>query len=511
MHIVTPGFTGVAQAQGQYITSYLEISWDGLGAVSEAMGSSHWDDETDYLISFNIESGITLPGNGSLVTAGSVGTADITVSNATGRFDSDNNAGALHTFLSSPAGFVGKLIRVWQGYRATISPEYVPIFTGVITSATPSTSGGTVRLRCNDIGWVYLQAKRSTPVYADYRPDTWIRVLAGMSGISLDDVFDPGIYSIPFCWMDDESIVEEIWQAAEADCGLTYFNSKGFLCFLNLLNLPSRQTVWTFDEGSYQGIETTYDISALATKITVEWSGRAKAPEEIIYTLDQPKSVPPYGSINWVARFRYAVTGVFQSSIVKPHNDYAATSLGGVDITSYLTVAISDVYAQQAKITVTNGHGSRTANIVNLQLRGMPLSGNPSEQIDVMVTPAPLPYERIRSARGNMYMQTQAQGNALASLLAHRCAKVHPVWTITGVPGIPQLELCDRVTLIHTLSQGADNPRDCYVVGISSAGGIGSGFMQTLKLWDANEMLPYDDYFIIGQSALGTDGARCYF
>ena len=507
MQTVSGGFTTASQAAVQRPLTYVEVSWDGAGVLSDDRADTHWTDETPYLLSCTTRMRIEPPGE-DLVPAGDIGSADVVLNNLTGRYNWQDTDGAspLTAYITGATAFTGLKLRIWQGFAG----EYVKIFTGVITSFTPVTAEGTLRLQCKDIGWLYLQDKQSSPVSYDKLPDEWIDLLAAQAGISTSAI-DVGIFPIPYCWLDDESIVEEVWQTAEADGGLAYFGAGGYLRFENALHWASHGTVWTFTENAYRRAETSVDTDAVATEITIEWSGRAEAPEEVIYTLERPKVVAPGATETWTARFQYAVTGIFTPSVVAPLKDYAAVSIGGVDITASLTITISDLNAQQASISVKNRHTTSSANITFLQLRGMPLVGGPTEQESVLVTPAPFTFKRVRALRSNPYLQTQAQGKALANLMAVRCKSIRPVWTLHGVPCIPQLELCDEVSFVDVQAQGAGNARTCVIVGITSSWSLEGGAEQTFTLWDNSDLAAYTDYFIIGTTALGATGGRCYY
>ena len=507
MQTVSAAFTTASQANGQNICTYIEVSWNGLGALTDGRGATNWTNETPYLVKYTTSLRIEPPGE-ALVPAGDIGSAEVTLFNSAGRYNWQDADGAspLTAYITGATAFTGKKLRIWQGFDGA----YVCIFTGVIAEFTPTSVDGVVRLQCRDIGWLYLQDKQSAIVSYDKLPNEWITTLATAGGITLTTL-DVGIYRIPYCWLDDESLVEEIWQAAEADGGLAYFDERGYLHYENPLHWVAEAAVWAFTEGDYQRAEARVDTDAVATEVTVEWSGRAQAPEQVVYTLDQPKSAAHGETITWIARFQNAVTEVFTPSIEDELDDYAAVSLGGIDVTDDLTITLSDVCAQQATVNVANNHATRTAQITFLQIRGMPLIGGPTEQEKVTVVPAPYSFKRVRALRGNPYLQTQAQGAALAQLMAVRCKQLHPRWTLSSVPGVPQLELGDRVTFTDVLAQGAANARDCVVVAIRGEWSLTSGFLQTIDLWDVTDLLAYDDYFIIGVTALGATGGRCYY
>ena len=145
----------------------------------------HWTDETPYLVSYNTDLRIEPPGE-ALVPAGDMGSAEVVLWNQAGRYNWQDTDGPspLTAYITGAAAFTGKLMRIWQGFDA----EYVCIFTGVIAEFTPTTVEGVVRLQCKDIGWLYIQDKRSSASCAyDKLPNEWIATLATAAGIATRD------------------------------------------------------------------------------------------------------------------------------------------------------------------------------------------------------------------------------------------------------------------------------------------------------------------------------------
>jgi hypothetical protein len=512
MQAVSAAFTAAAQAAGQNPAFYFEVAWTGNGAISAARGGPGWINETGYVINHSGTLQINPPGE-SLVPAGEVGNAEIRLSNYQQRFSWQNLSSPLYAHIGGLVGLTGKLVRIWQGYAATDSTpaQYVCIFTGVITAWQETTADGTVTLDCRDIGWLYLQDKRSTVVAYDQRPEGWIAQMCALVEMA-SATLDIGIYPLPFAWLDDESIVDEIWETAEADAGLAYFAQNGLLRFENALHWQSQLvSVWTFSEGDYKTISEQIGVDAVATEVTVEWSGRTIGNEAVLYTLDRVKRVPPGGNITWKVRFSYAVSGVFALTNDEPFRDYAASAVGGVDLTSSITMSLEDVAAQQCTLRATNASTTQEAILTLVQVRGKPLIGGPTEQETVLAVPAPYSFKRVRSVRGNPYMQTQEQGAALAGLLAVRGRRARPTWELQSVDGVPQLELGDRVTLVDVRAQGANHTVAGIVTRINWQAGVDSGFKQNLAVLDFTDLWAYSDYYIIGVTALGASGGRAYY
>lgn len=515
MQSVSGNFLAMAQRAGQYLVTYLEVAWDGNEAVTDARGAAAWTDETAYLVKHSGTLRIDPPGV-KLVAAGETGQLSVTLDNTADRYSWHNAASPLYAYISGAAGLAGKPIRLWQGFTTNdpkdvgVLPEWVCIFTGIVAGWRPDVTAATVELDCRDWGYKYLQDKRSTVVSYDQPPATWITSVATNAGITIG-ALDLGIYAIPFCWLDDESAVEEIWQTAEADGGLCYFDQRGQLHFENALHWPGHTTsLWTVADGAAQRVDADLDLDAVATQVVVEWSARGKAPDEPLYTLDRLRTIMPGATETWTARFQYAATRIVTPDAADPYNDYAAQAAGGRDLTGDLTVTLSDVCAQQATVSVHNTATAQAAILNFLQIRGTPLVGGPTEQETVDATPAPFTYKRLRSVRDNIYLQTQAQGQALAQLLAVRCRRIRPRWKLYGLTGVPQLELGDRVTFYDTHALGSGVSADGLVVEMRWRGSATDGFVQDWVLLGLDDLSAYTDYFIIGVDTLGTT-ARAYY
>ena len=94
----------------------------------------------------------------------------------------------------------------------------------------------------------------------------------------------------------------------------------------------------------------------------------------------------------------------------------------------------------------------------------------------------------------------------LAQMLRDRGARLHPVYTLRGVPGIPSLNLGDRIRFQD--ASAISGTRDGFVIGIRWT--AAEGFVQDVTLLDAEELFPHNDYFVVGTTALGAHG-RCWY
>jgi hypothetical protein len=501
MQSVSPELAAAVAETVRWPYCKLEVAWDGTNYV----------DESAYVLSADGKLRLNEPGD-ELVKPGEIGTANVTLKNVGGRFSWGDSRSALYANISGALGLAGKKVKLSVGFELPdTSIEYVRIFTGVIYGWGESPAARTVTLILRDRGYTWLQDKRSSTISTDQRADEWIASLATLAGIAGgDQVLDAGIGTIPYCWMDDESLVDEIWQAAQADGGVAYFDQLGKLHFENSVHWLIAEHLavsWTFGADDFDNVDPELSPDDVASTVTVEWSPRIEGAQEVLYTLDGLKVIKPGEHLDWEARFSHPAMSTIAPVNTETSKDYFIVSAGGHDLTDDIVVALSDVYAQKCTVTVTN-NSAQTAQVTLLQIRGYPLLGGPTEQIKVDVAPAP-GLTRERQVRGNPYVQTFNQGNALCNRLAVVARRIRPRHTLRGVRGVPQLELGDRISFANDRQIYPSNVEG-PLVGIGWRFSPSNGFEQDLTALDDTDLYEYLDFFIIGTTAVGVHG-RCWY
>jgi len=493
MQTVSAGFTAATQATMRHPVSKLEIAWDG----------TTWTDESERMVRHSGQLQLNAPGD-DLIPPGSVGATIIELWNGDGRYSWKRTDGPLYAYIGSDAGLAGKRVRLWQGFMVSGAPEYVRIFTGVIYTWQEDTAVDTITLSLRDMGFAYLQDKASTAMFTNIRVDEWIQHLATLAGISSVNL-ETSLFRLPYAWLDDESILEEIWRAAQADGGRAYFDQLGILRFENAahwLTSPHDTVQWSFTESAYQSPASRFNPDDLASRVIVEMQGRVPAKEAVVYTLDTLRVAKPGETITFECRLTQPAAIIWTPQAEK---DYQVVSPGGMDMNGDVTVSVTK-YAQRVQVQLTNNHATMPARLIFFQLRGVPLVGGPTQEVIKETASPPADLERPRSVRANQYLQTHAQADALASLLRDRHQRLMPVWELRGVRGVPQLELGDRVSFVD--SQAITGTREGYVIGIRWT--YDGYFSQDLMILDAENLFPYTDYFVIGQTALGANGRAWY-
>lgn len=477
----------------------------------EVLWHDEWVDESSNVVSWKANQRISAQSD-ELVPAGQIGDATVVLHNKDKRYSWERGDSALAAYINkttNPAGLSGKLIRISQGWTISGTPEYARRFTGVIY--TWAESDTQVTLECRDMGYYYLQHKISTPIWQDKTVDAWIEIMNEETGIADDNlVLDAGLFPIDYVWCDDESFVEQVWQAASADGGNAYFDCYGRLVYQNALHWANQGAVdWTFTEGDYSDATHLPDADSLATEVIVEWSGRTEAERQSLYTLNKLLVIGPKETKTFEARFDQPATNIIDPV---PNIDYIARSIGGVDMSNSVSVILTNVYAQKATVQIYNSSEQATVRINYLTIRGNPIFGAPQEQAKVLVDPSPFDdgHVRTRSVRGNVYIQTEDQANMLASFLSGRCKKIQTQHRLSNVPGVPHLELGDFVNYVNTdLFEDNDSTIHGFVIGISEESGE-QGYWQSIDLLDPKGLYEFDDFYIIGTTALGEHGRLWY-
>jgi len=116
--------------------------------------------------------------------------------------------------------------------------------------------------------------------------------------------------------------------------------------------------------------------------------------------------------------------------------------------------------------------------------------------------------ERTRRITGNFYLQTQAQADWLATLLADRSKQMIPFFSIKNAPALPWLELGDIVQFTDD-GGSLTTAQNAIIVGIQTKFDQ-TEFTQSFNL----SLLDYwvddsVDYYIIGETLLGS--GACYY
>ncbi|MCA9835234.1 MAG: hypothetical protein KC435_14885, partial [Thermomicrobiales bacterium] len=215
------------------LTWTLSILWNGSTYNQTTTDSAR-------LISASGNYSLTPPGISSFGGRGMVSSATFTLANHDGRYSADGD-GAMAAYMANNGTYQMPISLVASIGDGTS----VQLFSGVIKtvreqSPTP-TQTGIVTIDARTMEDMYLNRRQSTTVtaFAEMHDESYTE--ADIMARWLDDAgltdgqytIDPGLFRIPYAWLDDESLVEECWLLAAACGGRFYGDANGDLVYEN--------------------------------------------------------------------------------------------------------------------------------------------------------------------------------------------------------------------------------------------------------------------------------------
>lgn len=482
------------------VAARLKVWWDGSSPTTE----------TANLVDASGSMRLSPPGEAILSGRGQVDEMRVVLRNPAGRYSPLLSTGALYASIADGGYYQRKVT-----FEVSIDggSNYTAVFTGVVKSlretGASSRNAPEVELVCRSMDDRLLQKKLTTTSsgMATRYDQGWTEAqimdaflaAAGLTN-GVDYVLDPGLFVIPWSWLDDEPVLEDIWQLAAACGGRAFCDRNGILVYenaLHWLNSPHNTSQETLDTGDFQTLRVRYDDGNLFNSVTVEVAPRQAVSSDVLWEPDEDIVVPAGASKTVVARLR---TPVYRVDAVNWH----ATTTGGADITASVSLSRTD-YAQRLSLAFANAHATHAAYIRGLQVVGAGVVGAPSAEETRTSTDSFWTGRtgRNRSLRGNPYIQSRAQAGMLASMLCDWLDTPRVLFSATGCPGDPLRSLGRRVTISDANSLSSN--RDAYITGISWRYDR-NGFKQDLEMVDAAGYYPYADtggYFIVGTSVLG--------
>lgn len=489
---------------GRTVAFRFYVDWDFNGTFT---------DESAYVASARGDMRLAPPEQAISGNSGIVSSMSVTLRNAAGRFSPLRTDGALYAYLANGGGYHAPC---YMEVSVDGGSNYYRVFTGVLKLPSESTltskENPTVTIEARSLEELYLQKRYSsaaanTAIWhesgfteADYI-NGWLQYAAGVDAGDL--VIDPGLFVVPWAWLDDESPIEDAWQMAAACGGRVYADPDGDFVFENMAHwqVSSRSTSsqFTFTKDDYINLSLRYDDTELYNVVTVEAAPRSPASLDVLWESETVPLIEPGATKLITARFNtpcYSTSGV----------QFEAHDQGGTSRTADVSISAT-YYAQRADLTVTNASTHRVY-LYPLRVLGTPIVGGPEieESRNSTDDGANAAFfttrgtTRTRAVRGNPYIQTAAHAGTLAQFLLDRHEKPRVTIKLAGVQGQPALRLSDRVTI--TDASTMTSSQQCYVLGVAWT--LGGGFKQDIDAVQASNVFPYDGlYFVVGTHTVG--------
>ena len=489
------------QATGRVVCVTVEMCWDG----------SNWTDESARVLAAAWGDSLLAEREGlPLLGQTAPAAASIEVDNADGRFSPDVTGSMANTYY--PQGIWDLPVRISAGFYDDATPETLRQFTGRAYQAREwqaMVDGRPVErmsLSLWDESAPLRQFKHTTTMYVGQRPDELIQDLlnaAGVVGYSLD----VGMGVIPWAWLDEENLWNELIQLANADGGWVRATKEGAVVF-------ERVTHWlegtdhtasqaTINRGRAWRLEDAISHKDLYSEVVVAYTPRTLGPLDTVYSAREAIEVPPGETVERVCRYQvpamYVVTPVVDT-------DYTALRAGGTDARADLSVSMT-AYANQATVEFTNSNSHHSVWVLNLKLRGFPVDAEDEEQVGQESGVGEIVTDKVYRLSHNDYIQTKVQADRLAGFLRDRLGRYRRLWGFECVL-CPWLEVGDRVTITNA-EAGID--ADGYLVQYEASYRSGGMLTMTGIVLPAENLFGAEGYFIIGTSATKDVGSDPLF
>jgi hypothetical protein len=493
------------------IGAQVYFDWDRDGSYT---------DETAYLISARGTHRIAPLGQSITATSGRVSECTVVLDNTSERFSSFNTGGALYSYIGSGKAYHVPVKIQISSVDAGSSASYQPVFTGVARIPSESTlsptAPKTITFDCRGMEEVLLNrsARTTRSDFANYldtgfTESQFMDEVIDDSGATITTVLDDGAFTIPWLWLDNESIVEELWKLAAACGGRFYGDAYGRLVYENAthwLKSPHTTSQQSYTRSSGFGtLELVWDETELAEEVSVTWTERELAESATIF--DSENIIVPAGeTITVWADYDSPLYAVDAITVT-------AGTAGGTNLASYIAVTPT-YYAQAAKLSIANS-GTIAAN-VRVKIEGYLMESIDSKTVTQESADSFWTSREGRSRRvsGNRYVQSSAQANMLKAFMADRQETPPLLAKMRNCPGNPLRVVGDRITITDTeldLSATA-----FFIVSVAWQYTAGAGYRQDIDAIRAADMFTYEGgavsggYFFLGtgNNTLGTGSSK---
>lgn len=446
--------------------------------------ATNWTDESAYAISATGHSEIMEPYAGllSLGTA-RLATASVVMQNASKRY-SVKVAGT----QAATNGIRGKGIRISAGYAS----EYVRVFTGRIMDCTAPETEETATLICHDMGSDPKRQNYTSAMYHNDEMITWMGRLRAWAGLMHS--FEESVHVIPYAYVDDDELLDEMRKVAASEAGVLFFDADGTLRYWNAYHWVGATSVASYDRSDFVELTPQLGYDNIYNIIAVTYEPQQKGRAGVVYSLKRPVAVPRGGTAELTINFTKPLAEFVGY-------DMAAVDGGGNDMTASVTaLPVLPDGAQRWTVTFTNADTVRAAWVTRFDVIGYPVD---KRQAETFVEDASAVGETDRryDLPANPYVQTDYQARFLARLLAQRLKQVRAVYRSDGMSGNPLLELGDVVTLQGDIALTSET---AIIVAIDWQ--FADDYTMSLMCADKSGLYGFteSEYWVIGTSACGS-------
>lgn len=345
--------------------------------------------------------------------------------------------------------------------------NYYRLITGILKlpreSAMTARSGATVTVEIRSDEERLLQQRASTPLAqfaawhddGDTEADIIQDVLVDLLDLTLPgdaariDI-EPGIFTIPYAWLDDESVVEFLWRIASSAGGRYYADPDGVHCYESMTHwiksTRSTDVQARYTKDDYARLDAWYDDRNIYSEITVDTAPLRAAYASIAWQIEAPLLVYPGTTEKVTAELDDLIYEI--DSVT-----WKARSMGGTDVSASISISQTN-YAQRIEFEITNA-GSLLAAVIKLTVTGRSIIEDAAQTVKrtaavdgtngAFFTTRLL--TRTRKLSGRKTIQTLPHAQTLAQFLLDRCEKPRLTFRLSDCPGNPALRVGDRIRI----------------------------------------------------------------
>lgn len=500
----------------------LYVDWAGDGSFSF--------NETNNLLSATGSEEMASPDDSVYASNGFANDADITLLNPNRRYSptaSPNVAsGGILEHIQN-GKFYGKRVRLYVLIDVTLTLLFQGGIKEISENARNTNSVGSVVLRCVSEDGFTINRRLNSPnsdtkSFYDTGKDEGELIartltLAGYSdgthfvsqayGGAGTKTIDRGLFTIPWYWLDGDSPIEDCWKLASACAGRFYYDSAdGKFYYKNAQYLafsPSSVIQETASETNCERVVPIYKDKELYKGVKITIRPRRIGEEDLLWEPDEVIRILPGETVTLNAKLNGPV---YQFTELK----VTITNTGGFPITQDVSIPAPTYYTQNVAFTITNNsiyHGFiREFKLIGRAIVGGETSVYEGQPLDTTYWSGRQGKERKVS--DNPYIQTLAQGKAIADMLAHRQGGYNEEFDVAGYRGNKILRVGWRVRVLNT---SLSINKEVIITSVTWRLDD-DGLSQDFKGIGANNLYHYTpgDYFIIGTHS-GNSSKRFFY
>jgi len=425
------------------------------------------------------------------------------------RYSSSNEYSSLYTYIGD--GLINmKRAYVAVGFTSGSTDYVTRQITGYIVGVGEQRQGRNITFEIRDRAADASLTRAATALYTDVTAKSHMQVLAAMLDkdalTSSEEVFDTGMIILPYAWLDDDSIWDEMAYVAEAQLGRVWWDKDGNLHFDDGSHFvkPStnsydnaRTSQHTFTTANMRSVDARYDMGSIFNHVIVEYQPRYVACEQTVYTATETTVIPPANSRVVRCEFRYPLYSMTDPTV---STDIKAVTSGGTDISSDISYTATE-YATYVELTLTNANTDFAAYVYKLDISGRPLLSEQGDKYEAENTTSIARYGRRTWRVTNPYVTTYRHAQMIGDYLLARYKDPIQVIRIAGARGVPWLEIGDRVTVVDSLSGLND---EFFLTHIRWSLAPGAAYTMDITAMRAADLFYYlDEYFILGTDIYG--------